>query len=82
MLRWEVSPVRNKDQISLICKGQTAELSTNTESYQEDSPIRLGKFKIRMNSEFEALRKRIQQYYLRLKSTVPISSSFSGKNKK
>ena len=74
VLQWEVSHARNKDQISLIFKGTTAELVTNTDSYQRDKPVRLGRFKINMNLEFRVLRKRIRQYYLRLKSTVPMSS--------
>ena len=73
VLQWEVSYPRNTDQISLIFKKKTVEMVTNT-SFRAREVAQLGSFSIPMNSYFKILEKRIYQYYIRFKNTIPISS--------
>ena len=73
VLQWEVSHLRNTDQISLIFKQKTVELVTNTSSYQKDKIVRLGHFKSPLNFELKELKEQVKRYYVRLKKTVPIS---------
>ena len=78
VLQWEISYPRNTDQISLIFRQETVELVTNTSFQTEKSP-RLGSFSIPGNSYFKILEKRIYQYYIRLKNTLPIASLIKGR---
>ena len=73
VLQWEVSHLRNTDQISLIFKQKTVELVTNTSSYQKGKTVRLGHFESPINFELKELKEQIKRYYVRLKKTVPIS---------
>ena len=78
VLQWEVSYPRNTDQISLIFKKETVEMVTNT-SFQTRKIAQLGSFSIPINSYFKILEKRIYQYYIRLKNTLPIASLIKGR---
>lgn len=73
VLQWEVSHPRNTDQISLIFRQDTVELVTNISFSTEELP-RLGSFSLSRNPYFKTLEKRIHQYYIRLKNTIPVSS--------
>ena len=74
VLQWEVFHPRNRDQISLIFRGQKIELIVNTSSYQKNKKPRLGRFESPMNPSLTNLKKQIEQYYAHLKNTVPLSS--------
>lgn len=73
VFQWEVSHLRNIDQISLIFKQKTVELVTNTSSYQKKETVRLGHFESPINFDLRELKEQIERYYVRLKKTVPIS---------
>ena len=74
VLQWEVSHLRNIDQISLIFKQKSVELVTNTSSYQKGQIVRLGRFESPLNSQLRTLKEQINRYYIHLKDTVPLSS--------
>ena len=74
ILQWEVSHLRNRDQISLIFRQQSVELVTNTSSYQKGRIVRLGHFQSPLNPKLKVMRGQIQQYYIQLKETIPLSS--------
>ena len=78
VLQWEISHARNTDQISLIFRQETVELVTNT-SFKTKEPPRLGSFSIPRSSNSKILEKRIYQYYIRLKNTIPIASLIKGR---
>ena len=74
VLQWEVSHSRNTDQISLIFKQRSVELVTNTSSYQKSKVARLGRFVSPLNARLKELKEQVNQYYVQLRKTVPVSS--------
>ena len=74
VLQWEVSHFRNTDQISLIFRKDNVELITNISLSKPNESARLGHFNTPMNSQLKILKEEIQQYYIRLKNTTPITS--------
>ena len=78
VLQWEAPQHRHLDKISLTFKEDTAELTTNTFSYQIGKSVRLGRFQAHMNSDLLFLKTQIENYYLYLKNTILVSALFEG----
>ena len=72
VLQWEVSHVRNTDQISLIFRKNKVEWVTN--SSQKASEARLGHFSAPLTPQTQVLKDKVQKYYHQFKKTVPVSS--------
>ena len=73
VVQWQVSHSRLVDQISIIFRKDTAELVTNTFSFQRSEEVRLGWFQSPMNFELELLKQSADLFYETLKKLIPMS---------
>ena len=79
VLQWEVSHSRNTDQISLIFREEVVEMVTNTSSWQDREPVRLGRFYSPYTRELQNLKAQIHSSHLHRQRSASLLSMVAQK---